>query len=146
MTIGLEPRPLRRGTLGLVGRRGVRGFLRRNIRGVFQLRPRRQAVGFDDSGVPRLRLDAETLRANSLAIAGLLNLKQGGTPLRPPQPDGRWQKVGGQQYNSVVSPGDELGEAVFSAPQTRRCDSPVYSTNSISPGLHVLSNQGSKGP
>jgi cytochrome c5 len=56
---------------------------------------------------PRFRLDAETIRDNALAIAGLLNLKQGGTPIRPPQPDGLWQKVGGQQYNYVVSPGDE---------------------------------------
>jgi hypothetical protein len=56
---------------------------------------------------PRFRLDAETIRDNALAIAGLLSLKQGGTPIRPPQPDGLWQKVGGQQYNYVVSPGDE---------------------------------------
>ncbi len=56
---------------------------------------------------PRFRLDAEAIRDNALAIAGLLNLKQGGTPIRPPQPDGLWQKVGGQQYNYVVSPGAE---------------------------------------
>ena len=56
---------------------------------------------------PRFRLDAETIRDNALAIAGLLNLKQGGEPIRPPQPDGLWQKVGGQQYNYVVSPGAE---------------------------------------
>jgi hypothetical protein len=56
---------------------------------------------------PRFRLDAETIRDNALSIAGLINLKQGGTPIRPPQPDGLWQKVGGQQYNYVVSPGDE---------------------------------------
>ncbi|MFZ2278830.1 MAG: DUF1553 domain-containing protein [Prosthecobacter sp.] len=56
---------------------------------------------------PRFRLDAEAIRDNALAISGLLNLKQGGTPIRPPQPDGLWQKVGGQQYNYVVSPGAE---------------------------------------
>lgn len=56
---------------------------------------------------PRFRLDAETIRDNALAISGLLNLKQGGSPIRPPQPDGLWQKVGGQQYNYVVSPGAE---------------------------------------
>ncbi len=56
---------------------------------------------------PRFRLDAETIRDNALTIAGLINLKQGGAPIRPPQPDGLWQKVGGQQYNYVVSPGDE---------------------------------------
>ncbi|MFO1484576.1 MAG: PSD1 and planctomycete cytochrome C domain-containing protein [Verrucomicrobiaceae bacterium] len=56
---------------------------------------------------PRFRLDAESIRDNALAISGLLSLKQGGAPIRPPQPDGLWQKVGGQQYNYVVSPGDE---------------------------------------
>ena len=56
---------------------------------------------------PRLRLDAEAIRDNALAIAGLLNLKQGGTPIRPPQPDGLWAKVGGQQYKYEISPGAE---------------------------------------
>ncbi len=56
---------------------------------------------------PRLRLDAETIRDNALAIAGLLSLKQGGPPIRPPQPDGLWEKVGGQKYDYVVSPGEE---------------------------------------
>ncbi|WP_395717563.1 PSD1 and planctomycete cytochrome C domain-containing protein [Prosthecobacter sp.] len=56
---------------------------------------------------PRFRFDAETIRDNALAIAGLVNLKQGGAPIRPPQPDGLWQKVGGQNYSYVVSPGDE---------------------------------------
>ena len=47
------------------------------------------------------------IRDNVLAIAGLLNLKQGGVPIRPPQPDGLWKKVGGLDYNYVVSPGAE---------------------------------------
>jgi hypothetical protein len=42
-----------------------------------------------------------------LSIAGLLNLKQGGVPIRPPQPDGLWSKVGGQQYSYETSPGSE---------------------------------------
>jgi hypothetical protein len=56
---------------------------------------------------PRHRLDAETIRDNALAIAGLLNLKLGGPPIRPYQPDGLWVKVGGQRYDYEVSPGDE---------------------------------------
>jgi hypothetical protein len=56
---------------------------------------------------PRLRLDAETIRDNALAIAGLISLKQGGPPIRPPQPDGLWDKVGGEKYEYVVSPGEE---------------------------------------
>lgn len=56
---------------------------------------------------PRFRLSAEGVRDNALAIAGLLNLKPFGPPIHPPQPDGLWAKVGGQQYDYVVSPGDE---------------------------------------
>jgi len=56
---------------------------------------------------PRYRMDAEMIRDNALALAGLLSLKQGGVPIRPPQPDGLWAKVGGQQYKYEVSPGDE---------------------------------------
>jgi len=56
---------------------------------------------------PRFRMDAEMIRDNALSIAGLINLKQGGEPIRPPQPDGLWQKVGGQQYKYEVSPGAE---------------------------------------
>jgi hypothetical protein len=56
---------------------------------------------------PRLRMDAEMIRDNALAISGLLNLKQGGAPIRPPQPEGLWAKVGGQQYQYKVSPGTE---------------------------------------
>jgi hypothetical protein len=56
---------------------------------------------------PRFRLSAEEIRDNALAIAGLLDLEQFGPPIRPPQPDGLWTKVGGQKYEYVVSPGDE---------------------------------------
>ena len=56
---------------------------------------------------PRHRLDAETIRDNALAIAGLLNPKLGGPPIHPYQPEGLWVKVGGQRYDYVVSPGDE---------------------------------------
>lgn len=56
---------------------------------------------------PRLRMDAEMIRDNALAISGLLSLKQFGPPIRPYQPDGIWTKVGGQKYNYQVSPGDE---------------------------------------
>ncbi len=57
------------------------------------------------SHFPRFRLDAETIRDNALSIAGLIDLSQGGEPIRPPQPDGLWKKVGGQQYDYQVSPG-----------------------------------------
>jgi hypothetical protein len=56
---------------------------------------------------PRHRLDAEAIRDNALAIAGLLSLKQGGAPIKPYQPDGLWVKVGGQRYDYEVSPGED---------------------------------------
>jgi mono/diheme cytochrome c family protein len=55
---------------------------------------------------PRLRLDAEAIRDNALAIAGLLSLEKGGPPVRPPQPDGLWTKVGGQRYVYETSAGE----------------------------------------
>jgi mono/diheme cytochrome c family protein len=56
---------------------------------------------------PRFRLDAEAIRDNALSIAGLLSTKLGGPPVRPPQPDGLWVKVGGERYDYVVSPGED---------------------------------------
>ncbi|MFH1302456.1 MAG: PSD1 and planctomycete cytochrome C domain-containing protein [Planctomycetota bacterium] len=43
---------------------------------------------------PRLRLSAETIRDNALAISGLLSTKMGGPPIYPPQPEGLWRHVG----------------------------------------------------
>ncbi len=56
---------------------------------------------------PRFRMDAETIRDNALAIAGLLDLKQFGPPIYPYQPNGIWSKVGGTAYKYEVSPGTE---------------------------------------
>ena len=56
---------------------------------------------------PRFRLTAEGVRDNALAIAGVLDLKQFGPPIKPPQPDGLWTKVGGEKYDYSVSPGTE---------------------------------------
>jgi hypothetical protein len=55
---------------------------------------------------PRFRLDAEGIRDNALAIAGLLSTEKGGPPIYPPQPEGLWRKVGGQQYPYQVSEGE----------------------------------------
>jgi hypothetical protein len=43
---------------------------------------------------PRLRLSAEMVRDNALAISGLLSEKQDGPPVYPPQPEGVWRHVG----------------------------------------------------
>ena len=42
---------------------------------------------------PRVRLEAETLRDQALAVSGLLSRKIGGPSVMPPQPDGLWQVV-----------------------------------------------------
>lgn len=42
---------------------------------------------------PRLRLEAEMLRDNALAIAGLLVPRVGGPSVFPPQPDGLWTMI-----------------------------------------------------
>ncbi len=55
---------------------------------------------------PRFRLDAEAIRDNALAIAGLLSREKGGPSIRPPQPKGLWSKVGGEQYAYEVSGGE----------------------------------------
>lgn len=56
---------------------------------------------------PRVRMDAEMVRDNALAVSGLISLKQSGPPIKPYQPANLWTKVGGQKYTYVVSPGDE---------------------------------------
>jgi hypothetical protein len=43
---------------------------------------------------PRVRLDAEAVRDNALAVSGLLCRTMGGPPLRPPQPPGIWNVTG----------------------------------------------------
>ncbi|MFO0975289.1 MAG: PSD1 and planctomycete cytochrome C domain-containing protein [Planctomycetaceae bacterium] len=62
----------------------------------------------------RFRMDAEMIRDNALAVSGLLNLKQGGPPIRPPQPEGLWAKVGGVQYDYEVSaPGERHRRGIY---------------------------------
>jgi mono/diheme cytochrome c family protein len=56
---------------------------------------------------PRFRLDAEAVRDNALALAGLLSYKAFGPPVMPPQQDGVWGKVGGAPVKYTVSPGED---------------------------------------
>jgi hypothetical protein len=56
----------------------------------------------------RFRLPAELIRDNALSIAGLLSLKQFGPPIRPPQPEGLWKKVGGKVYEYQVSSSEDV--------------------------------------
>ena len=57
---------------------------------------------------PRFRLEAEAIRDNALAIAGLLSPRLGGPPVRPFQPPGLWDsKVGGDRITYDVSTGED---------------------------------------
>jgi hypothetical protein len=57
---------------------------------------------------PRFRLEAEMIRDNALAVAGLLSPKLGGPPVKPYQPAGLWEsKVGGLRVAYNVSEGED---------------------------------------
>ena len=59
----------------------------------------------------RLRLDAEEVRDNALAISGLLKMKMGGAGVRPYQPPNIWEPVGfdgSTTRNYVQDKGDSL--------------------------------------
>lgn len=55
----------------------------------------------------RFRLSAEAVRDNALAVSGLLNLRQGGPPIYPPQPEGIWRHVGRNAPVYATSPPGE---------------------------------------
>lgn len=44
---------------------------------------------------PRLRLSAEAIRDQALAVSGLLNEQLGGPSVKPHQPDGLWKEIAG---------------------------------------------------
>ncbi len=55
---------------------------------------------------PRVRLEAEMLRDQFLAVSGLLSRKIGGPSVMPPQPEGVWQVVySGDKW--ITSPGED---------------------------------------
>lgn len=61
-----------------------------------------------------MRMDAEMIRDNALAISGLLSLKRNGPSIRPFQPEGIWKKVGGTAYAyEVSSPEDRYRRGIY---------------------------------
>ncbi len=56
---------------------------------------------------PRLRLTAEMVRDNALAVSGLLVEKIGGPSVKPVQPRNAWKTVGGFMANTYRRHGDE---------------------------------------
>lgn len=61
---------------------------------------------------PRLRLDAEMLRDQALAVSGLLVEKLGGPGVKPPQPDGLWFAVGYSGSNTARFKPDKEHEKI----------------------------------
>lgn len=53
----------------------------------------------------RLRLPAEMLRDQALAVSGLLVEKVGGPPVKPYQPKGLWSEIGGKDYERDTGEG-----------------------------------------
>ncbi|MGC1276451.1 MAG: DUF1553 domain-containing protein [Planctomycetaceae bacterium] len=86
---------------------------------------------------PRFRLDAETVRDQALAIAGLLSHKQQGPPVRPWQPEGLWTKVGGvaEDKKYVVSPGEDAYRRGVYVVLKRGSPYPSFTTFDATPRL-----------
>lgn len=62
---------------------------------------------------PRIRLSAEQIRDQALAVSGLLSEKMYGKPVMPPQPDGIWQVVySGEQWKTSEEE-DKYRRAVY---------------------------------
>ncbi len=75
---------------------------------------------------PRLRLPAETIRDNALAISGLLKDQVGGPSVRPYQPAGLWEDVSvGRQYKYVADKGDGLYRRSMYTFWRRTCPPPA---------------------
>lgn len=56
---------------------------------------------------PRLRLNAEMVRDQALAVSGLLSTKQGGPPVHPPLPEGVWNPFAAWDKWTTPDRGDE---------------------------------------
>jgi hypothetical protein len=61
----------------------------------------------------RLRLDAEVIRDNALAVSGLLSKKQGGPSVYPPQPGGVYQFTQVPRTWPTSTGGDEFRRGIY---------------------------------
>jgi hypothetical protein len=59
---------------------------------------------------PRFRMTGEAIRDQALAVSGLLNPRIGGAPVKPYQPAGLWQTVGGRANDRYVQ---DKGESLY---------------------------------
>lgn len=62
---------------------------------------------------PRFRLSAEQLRDQALAVGGLLNRKQYGPSVMPPQPEGTWQVIRGVMKWETARDEDRFRRALY---------------------------------
>ena len=81
---------------------------------------------------PRQRLDAEVLRDQALAAAGLLVRKVGGPSVRPYQPEGIWEAVAMKESNTRFYKPDS-GEALW-----RRSVYTFWKRTAANPTLEIL--------
>lgn len=108
------------------------------------------------SRAPRLRLPAETIRDNALAIAGVLTAGTGGPPAYPPQPDGLWWIRDGKSPVYRTSSGTDRyrrgiytvwrrlslhpGLSAFDAPDRTACCAQRVRTNTPLQALALLND------
>jgi hypothetical protein len=77
---------------------------------------------------PRLRLSAEQIRDNALAIAGTLSSKQHGPPVYPPQPEGIWRVTGQVDNTYRTSQGEDALRRGLYTVQRRSAPYPSFSS------------------
>jgi uncharacterized protein DUF1553 len=78
---------------------------------------------------PRLRLPAELIRDNSLAVSGLLSARIGGPSVLPYQPEGLWNDLaGGYQPPYLQSHGENLYRRSLYTYRKRTVSHPTLST------------------
>jgi hypothetical protein len=77
---------------------------------------------------PRLRLSAEQIRDNALAIAGTLTDKLHGPPVYPPQPEGIWRVTGEVDNTYRTSQGEDAYRRGVYTVQRRSAPYPSFSS------------------
>jgi len=108
--------------------------------------------------MPRLRLPAETIRDQALAVSGLLVERIGGPPIYPPQPDGLWRQSGSVNPPYAVDQGEDRFRrglyvvwrrvappptmALLDAPDRSTCTVRRRSTNTPLQALALMNDEG----
>jgi hypothetical protein len=80
---------------------------------------------------PRFRLQAEAIRDQAMAIAGLLVEKLGGPSVRPYQPEGIWDEI--NVYGNLRNYKHDLGEGLY-----RRSLYTIWKRTSAPPGMTIF--------